>query len=385
MRSSAVADQAFTPFFMTDALEQKLRDLIAAMADDTAKRSLSNILAKKDYNLLLRNAVNQQHIELVTFLLTKVPTVNVNSRGATSGQTALHIACMNGCLPLVKLLVENGAFVNAMDKQSLCPVVLAQQNDHFAVINYLFSCGGMRYITSVDANIPISLSGRSAEQCKEIMQAIAKLNECDARLHERPSIQNKFICTYLLKDNLATVRNMMALNQSSADNMSLPLLTFLRSHRIPLLDRKTLLALNMQYKDLPLDAMTALLADELVNDQSVVLPFLVSEFFTINELIALFTSEANQLAEHITLKVYTNDAAINIDRAPLLRWELCIANDVLTAEQVSAFAKKIGAALILAKGQKALSFSRVDQNLINELQAIATLLPDSRQSKNPGL
>ena len=50
------------------------------------------------------------------------------------GQTALHIACAAGALPLVMALLKAGANVNAVDKTGASPVALASTAGHAHVL-----------------------------------------------------------------------------------------------------------------------------------------------------------------------------------------------------------------------------------------------------------
>lgn len=59
------------------------------------------------------------------------------------GRTPLHAAADRGHLPVVKLLLQHGAAVNAQDNNRKTPLQLAMANGHVDVALLLASASGM--------------------------------------------------------------------------------------------------------------------------------------------------------------------------------------------------------------------------------------------------
>lgn len=53
------------------------------------------------------------------------------------GWTALHYSSKNGFLPVVKILVENGATAKVPTKDGKVPLCLAAAEGHYDIISYL--------------------------------------------------------------------------------------------------------------------------------------------------------------------------------------------------------------------------------------------------------
>ena len=53
--------------------------------------------------------------------------------------TPLHWACPGGHLPIVQYLIENGADLEAKDKEQQTPLQLASKYDHTDIVKYLTS------------------------------------------------------------------------------------------------------------------------------------------------------------------------------------------------------------------------------------------------------
>jgi len=57
----------------------------------------------------------------------------------TSGWTILHVACANGKLDIVKLMVQRGAHLQPIDRKEWTPMMWALDRRYFQVAAYLFS------------------------------------------------------------------------------------------------------------------------------------------------------------------------------------------------------------------------------------------------------
>ncbi|KAE9377688.1 ankyrin, partial [Stipitochalara longipes BDJ] len=76
-------------------------------------------------------------IRVVRELLNK-PEVDIDFRvPALKGQTALHCACRNGHLEVVKLLVEHGALMEIKDDEGMTPLLEAAVAGDLLVFKFL--------------------------------------------------------------------------------------------------------------------------------------------------------------------------------------------------------------------------------------------------------
>jgi cytochrome c len=83
------------------------------------------------------NAAWKCNIEILQLLLTH----GANSRSAFKTDTALHMAAERGHLACVKLLVDSGADINALNKFREPPIHLAKKNGHENVVQYFVEQG----------------------------------------------------------------------------------------------------------------------------------------------------------------------------------------------------------------------------------------------------
>ena len=57
----------------------------------------------------------------------------------SSGRTALHLACRNGCTSVVKILVERGADLSRKDNDGVTPIQVACRYGHIEIVNHLLN------------------------------------------------------------------------------------------------------------------------------------------------------------------------------------------------------------------------------------------------------
>ena len=83
----------------------------------------------------LHVAAYEGHVPIVEFL-SQLPGIDMESK---NGRTALHYACQQGKLPVVKCLIEKCGSLNreCVDKESITPLHLAAGNGHFDTVKYL--------------------------------------------------------------------------------------------------------------------------------------------------------------------------------------------------------------------------------------------------------
>ncbi|KAI9255709.1 hypothetical protein BDA99DRAFT_517447 [Phascolomyces articulosus] len=60
------------------------------------------------------------------------------------GSTALHVACANGCVKIVDLLLRNGALVHVKDKYGSSPLDIAAAKHHVEIVRLLETFGAMQ-------------------------------------------------------------------------------------------------------------------------------------------------------------------------------------------------------------------------------------------------
>ncbi len=117
---------------------------------------------------VLMMAVNSNDIQGVSFF-SKAGGVLVNQKNI-GGATALHISCREGFLEIAKILIENGADVNAIDNEGWTPLMRANINGHHEVVSLLVSkgvgSGGLNY-TGESAIMHATLG--NCDKCLNIM------------------------------------------------------------------------------------------------------------------------------------------------------------------------------------------------------------------------
>lgn len=349
------------PVILSAEILAQLNAEIMRIENEDIRKRLTDFAAKKDYNLLLRNAVNLEQVALTQFLLAQMPGVNVNSCSASLKQTSLHLAIMKGNLALVKLLVESGAYVNAMDSLQQCPVVLAQINEKFDIMLYLLQQGGRCYFVSEDQNVAVSVAKRPAAEVATLRQIMQVSAECDREMQARPSIQKTYLVELLCSKQIATLRNFQATNQCKSrrynNNDEIPLMQFLLKNNITILTRKKIFEIDRKFKDLPLDIMTLFVTTDLMNDDCYVLPLSMDTFQHAQDLARI----SAELPASMKLSVHENMAALHKPNIPLLRWTLSFDANTVKAEAISTLAKQMGACIV--NGNQ-LTFMRVDAKVV---------------------
>jgi len=82
-------------------------------------------------------AVQNKHKPVVEYLISK--GARIDEKNGQNNDTALHKACVTGSLEVVKILVDAGADINAVNKQGETPNDFAVENNHQSIVDYLES------------------------------------------------------------------------------------------------------------------------------------------------------------------------------------------------------------------------------------------------------
>ena len=105
----------------------------------TKRRRVRRTLSRPDNELILINAVARQDVEDVKLIL-KERDVQINSMRYL-GWAAVHYACKNNHLDMVKVLLHYGANTNLMAKDENFPLKIAIVWGAFDVYDFLLKCG----------------------------------------------------------------------------------------------------------------------------------------------------------------------------------------------------------------------------------------------------
>jgi uncharacterized protein len=131
---NAVAGDGFQPlglaaFFGQDEVVRLL--LMRGAAVDSPSHNLMRVMP-------LHSAAANRHLEICRMLLENGAPVNATQ---ADDFTPLHEAAQNGQLEMVRLLLDYGAEVNVRKTDSLTPLTLAVQYGHVEVVELLKAQG----------------------------------------------------------------------------------------------------------------------------------------------------------------------------------------------------------------------------------------------------
>ncbi|MHC4534324.1 MAG: ankyrin repeat domain-containing protein [Planctomycetota bacterium] len=166
------------------------RDIIGLLIDKGADINATN----KSNQTSLDIAVQQNHREIVELLLTNGAKassifgaagvgdlatvkaflekgVDANARGISRGWTALHIAAINGHKEVIKLLLENGADVNAGHNLNRTAAEYAIRGNHNDIVELLISKGA-------DVSpLHLAISKKDETKARRLIEAGADVNK----------------------------------------------------------------------------------------------------------------------------------------------------------------------------------------------------------------
>lgn len=120
---------------------------------------------QKDLELLLVKAVREESIPVARFLLRNGVNVEANNEGLP-----LHIAAQNGAYPMVKLLVENDANINALNAEGKTALMFAVQSGNIRLVKYLLDAGVNADVT--DTNGLTALRMAKANFAEDIVELL---------------------------------------------------------------------------------------------------------------------------------------------------------------------------------------------------------------------
>lgn len=136
--------------------------------------NVSEIMATQEYQLVAA-ASNNDLKQVKTLLLQGV---NVSSKEAIYGRTALHVACSQALTKMVPFLIKEGASLNALDDIGMTPLMHACQEGKkkgSKIAMMLMDAGAdVKYIRKEDDMSALSFA--SWGQCsKEVMDRLIEL------------------------------------------------------------------------------------------------------------------------------------------------------------------------------------------------------------------
>lgn len=104
----------------------------------------------------------ESHAAIIRYLIEK--NVDVNYRTEELRDYCLNLLAGSGSINLVRLLIENGADVNAVDGGVLTPLYHAIQGRNIPVVIYLLDNGANIHVENNDEETPLHYAARYANE-----------------------------------------------------------------------------------------------------------------------------------------------------------------------------------------------------------------------------
>ena len=102
-------------------------------------------------------------------LLSKISSTTVINRRNYNGETPLHWACLRGSLKIVRILLQNGADINAKDKDFNTPLHFAAEGGKKSIVKFLLSCTNTIEFKNNQRKTPLHVA------CDNFQQGIIKI------------------------------------------------------------------------------------------------------------------------------------------------------------------------------------------------------------------
>lgn len=164
---------------------------------------MNNILKKNDEANIkdLLKAVKDGDVNKLNALIRENPNIDLNAKGATrllginKGWRAIHIAAVKGHHDFIKILLRNGAEINAVDGNDNTPLHLAAEFGHAKVIINLLKAGANTNLKNKDGRTPSQVAflreqtsaQNILENAKEIKSGNKKAEEWLKKIEAEPS------------------------------------------------------------------------------------------------------------------------------------------------------------------------------------------------------
>ncbi|KAK4235909.1 ankyrin repeat-containing domain protein [Achaetomium macrosporum] len=127
--------------------KDELTTLLSSLSEREKVSPAEILISARDEgkSTCLHMATGNGHADIVTYLLSHFTSRSKEEKQAfldapnEYGNTGLHWAALGGHLPVVKLLVENGASVALANDKNYVPLDLASFGDKFDVVDYFLA------------------------------------------------------------------------------------------------------------------------------------------------------------------------------------------------------------------------------------------------------
>ncbi|KAL3270517.1 hypothetical protein HHI36_021056 [Cryptolaemus montrouzieri] len=145
----------------------------------------SNLSLPKTRESCLHLAAQYGHTDVIRYLLTEFHPTVVDIRNIDN-KTPLHDAAQFGQLECVKLLVQNGADINAIKRSDWTPLMLActkSDKNYLDIVEYLLEKDAYLNFKNKDGWTPIHLAARNENS--SILQLLLKCPKADVTVKTR--------------------------------------------------------------------------------------------------------------------------------------------------------------------------------------------------------
>jgi hypothetical protein len=143
--------------------------------------------------------------ELKKFLCVH-PQVSVNQYRDEDGRQALHTAAYEGRAVCVRMLLEHGADVHAVDKDGLTALMCSCiESDHFECVHILIEAKSDVHAVALEGDTATHYAAQGCCECLRLLiENNADVNACAGKSHSTPAMatcfKNNLSCLQLLLD-----------------------------------------------------------------------------------------------------------------------------------------------------------------------------------------